>query len=95
MISWTEDVKSKWIAQQTSTSVFGDSNIFICKQVLDSMYTNMYKVMIHSYESNVGETNIWNVDLMCQKWQLRSKEIGMIICFSDPSIYFCNQEYIM
>ena len=39
MISWNEELKKDWISQQSCSSVFGDSNIFLCKQVLDGMYT--------------------------------------------------------
>lgn len=43
----------------------------------------------------MGETNCWNVDLLCQKWQLRNKEVGMILSFSPSQYYYCNEEYII
>ena len=37
MISWTKETKDAWIQQSSCSSVFGDTSIFICKQVLDGM----------------------------------------------------------
>lgn len=37
MITWTESSKNSWIMQSSCSSVFEDSNLFICKQVLDDM----------------------------------------------------------
>ena len=31
--------------------------------------------------------------MLCQKWQQREKDIGLIIGLADPSIYYYNIEY--
>ena len=38
MIQWTDELKRQWISQTGSSSLFFDTNLFICKQVIDDVY---------------------------------------------------------
>ena len=46
-------------------------------------------------DSDEENPSVWTLDLLCQKWQLRNKDIGMIINLSDHSKYYSDLEYGM
>ena len=46
----------------------------------------------YSYTTTLGEKKEWTLDMLCQKWQQREKDIGLIIGLADPSMYYYNIE---
>lgn len=52
------------------------------------------RLVQNRYDQTVGESNTWNTDILCQKWQLRNEEVGLLLSFTDPSLYFYDVEYV-
>lgn len=53
------------------------------------------RLVQNRYDQTVGESNTWNTDILCQKWQLRNEEVGLLLSFTDPSLYFYDVEYVL
>ena len=72
-----------------------DSRIsLLCMQTSDEF--NVFcgiQLVISRMDSEEENPSIWTLDLLCQKWQLRNKDIGMIINLSDHSKYYSDLEY--
>ncbi|KAK8799293.1 hypothetical protein JH06_1223 [Blastocystis sp. subtype 4] len=79
VFSWKDVDKDAWLNSLVCTDLIQDTPFFVCKQVLNSIYT-----------TTLGEKKDWTLDMLCQKWQQREKDIGLIIGLADPSIYYYN-----
>ena len=64
----------------------------VCLQAHIRFNVSAFIPVQNRYDQTVGESNSWNLDMLCQKWQLRNEEIGMMISFADSSFYFYDIE---
>lgn len=50
--------------------------------------------VIARYTVSFDAKKQWTLDTLCQTWQAQERDVGLIISFSDPSIYYYDTEYV-
>ena len=53
----------------------------------------MVRVIVR-YTTAFDAKKQWTLDTLCQTWQSQERDIGLIISFSDPSVYYYDTEYV-
>ncbi|KAK8823129.1 hypothetical protein WA538_002279 [Blastocystis sp. DL] len=81
IFEWKEDTKREWLLSVSCTAQFPDTPFFVCKQVLNSIYTTAFDAKKQ-----------WTLDTLCQTWQSQERDIGLIISFSDSSVYYYDTD---